>query len=127
MENKDLAKRLKELRDKSGWLQKDVADKLNVRSNTLSGYESGTRSPDPDMIVKLAELYQVSTDYLLGHKNYDVDKSDAVLFEYYRSKIITEFPDVDLMFKDMASLTGEDLKEIYDYIKFKMSQREEDD
>lgn len=125
MEVKNLAKRLKELRDKSGWLQRDVADKLNVRSNTLSGYESGTRSPDPEMIVKLAELYQVSTDYLLGHKNHDDDESDAVLFELYRSKIITEFPDVDLMFKDMASLTGEDLKEIYEYIKFKMSQKKD--
>src|SRR5699024_11605694 len=57
---------LKELREEKGYLQKFVADKIGVRSNTLSGYENGTRSPDPEMILKLAELYDVSTDYLLG-------------------------------------------------------------
>ncbi|MFA8439341.1 helix-turn-helix domain-containing protein [Pueribacillus sp. YX66] len=61
-----LPKRLKELREKSGYLQKFVADKLGVKSNTLSGYENGTRSPDPDMLISLAKLYDVTTDYLLG-------------------------------------------------------------
>lgn len=66
MENKNLAKRLRNLREEKGYLQKFVADKIGVRSNTLSGYENGTRSPDPDMIIKLSELYNVTTDYLLG-------------------------------------------------------------
>lgn len=64
--NSILPKRLKELREKSGYLQKFVADKLGVKSNTLSGYENGTRSPDPDMLISLAKLYDVTTDYLLG-------------------------------------------------------------
>lgn len=66
MENKTISKKLKELREEKGYLQKFVADKIGVRGNTLSGYENGTRSPDPEMIIKLAELYDVSTDYLLG-------------------------------------------------------------
>jgi len=69
MESKPLSKKLKELREEKGYLQKFVADKIGVRSNTLSGYENGTRSPDPEMIIKLAELYEVSTDYLLGRTN----------------------------------------------------------
>jgi len=69
MESKPISKRLKELREEKGYLQKFVADKIGVRSNTLSGYENGTRSPDPDLILKLAELYEVSTDYLLGRTN----------------------------------------------------------
>lgn len=69
MENKPLSKKIKELREERGYLQKFVADKIGVRSNTLSGYENGTRSPDPEMIIKLAELYEVSTDYLLGRTN----------------------------------------------------------
>lgn len=66
MEDSILPKRLKELREKHGFLQKFVADKLGIRSNTLSGYENGTRSPDPDMLNSLANLYNVTTDYLLG-------------------------------------------------------------
>jgi len=73
MENKPLSKKLKELREEKGFLQKFVADKIGVRSNTLSGYENGTRSPDPEMIIKLAELYEVSTDYLLGRTNSNRD------------------------------------------------------
>jgi len=75
MENKPLSKKLKELREERGYLQKFVADKIGVRSNTLSGYENGTRSPDPEMLIKLAELYEVSTDYLLGRTN-PSNKSD---------------------------------------------------
>lgn len=66
MGDKLISKKLKELREEKGYLQKFVADKIGVKSNTLSGYENGTRSPDPEMILKLAELYDVSTDYLLG-------------------------------------------------------------
>lgn len=66
MENKMLSSRMKKLREQKGWYQKDVADKLNIKSNTLSGYENGTRSPDPEMLSKIANLYSVTTDYLLG-------------------------------------------------------------
>ena len=116
MENEILPRRLRNLRDSKGYLQKIVADRLGIRSNTLSGYENGTRSPDPDMLIKLANLYKVSVDYLLGHES----KSGL---EYYKNKISNEFPDIDLMFKDMESLTAEDMKEVYDYIKFKKSQK----
>lgn len=64
-----LARRLKNLREERGYLQKFVADKVGVRSNTLSGYESGSRSPDPEMLVELANFYNVTTDYLLGETN----------------------------------------------------------
>src|SRR5699024_1332811 len=69
MRDKLISKKLKELREEKGYLQKFVADKIGVGSNTLSGYENGTRSTDPDMILKLAELYDVSTDYLLCRTN----------------------------------------------------------
>lgn len=66
MHDKILAVRLKGLRRKNGYLQKNVAEKIGVRSNTLSGYENGTRNPDPKIIRELADLYDVTTDYLLG-------------------------------------------------------------
>lgn len=119
MNSNVLSKRLKELREKNGYLQKFVADKLKIRSNTLSGYENGTRSPDPEMLVQLANLYKVTTDYLLGHEMIENG------LEYYKNKIATEFPDIDLMFRDMESLTAEEMKEVYEYIQFKMSQKKD--
>src|SRR5690625_6544582 len=76
MGDKPISKKLKELREEKGYLQKFVADKIGVRSNTLSGYENGNRYPDLDMILKLAELYDVSTDYLLGRTNNRNSKTD---------------------------------------------------
>lgn len=124
MGNSILARRLKNLREKHGYLQKFVADKLGVRSNTLSGYENGTRSPDPEMLVELARLYNVTTDYLLGEtdnpNNEKLSKRETIMH-----KIATEFPDIDLMFNDMESMTAEDFQDVYDYIKFKKSQKKD--
>lgn len=72
-----LAKRLKSLRENNGYLQKYVADKIGVRSNTLSGYENGTRSPDPEMIKRLSELYGVTTDFLLGRTDNPNPNNDS--------------------------------------------------
>lgn len=70
MENLILSKRLKELREKSGYKQDFVADKLGIKSNTLSGYENGNRSPHPEMLVELSRFYKVTTDYLLGQSEH---------------------------------------------------------
>lgn len=64
-----LPRRLRTMREEHGYLQKFVADKLGIKSNTLSGYENGTRTPDPTMLSNIADLYNVSTDYLLGRTN----------------------------------------------------------
>src|SRR5699024_368087 len=69
-------KKLTEYKEKKGYLQKFVADKIGVRSNTLSGYENGNRYPDLDMTLKLAEFYDVSTDYLLGRTNSRSSKTE---------------------------------------------------
>jgi|SRR5690625_1411105 len=84
MESKPISRKLKELREEKGYLQKFVANKIGVRSNTLSGYENGTRSPDPEMILKLAELYDVSTDCLLGRTDNSNSKIDEDIDEELR-------------------------------------------
>ena len=61
-----MGKRLKYLREKSGYQQKFVASKIGVKNNTLSGYESGKREPDSETLMKLADFYGVTTDYLHG-------------------------------------------------------------
>ena len=124
MENIILPKRLKMLREKHGYLQKFVADKLGIRSNTLSGYETGTRSPDPEMLVKLAELYNVTTDYLLGKTDIPSVDNGQSRKTAIIDKIKSEFPDADLMFKDLANMSADQLEEVYEFIKFKKSQGE---
>ena len=58
--------RIKELRIKNGWLQSELASRLNTGKNTVSRYETGQRQLDPETILKLCEIFDVSADYLLG-------------------------------------------------------------
>lgn len=63
-------KRLKRLRKRNGWTLKRMAEELlaydvNPAYNTISQWESGIAQPSADMIVVLASLFGVTTDYLL--------------------------------------------------------------
>lgn len=49
--------------------QKQVADRIGVATSAVSSYESGSRYPSYDVLIKLARLFHVSTDYLLGIAN----------------------------------------------------------
>jgi transcriptional regulator with XRE-family HTH domain len=61
-----VGERLTKLREEKGYMQKDVADKLGIAPNTLSGYERDLRSPDSEVLLKLASFYNVTVDFLLG-------------------------------------------------------------
>lgn len=58
--------RLKELRKKNRYTQKELAKILNITQTALSRLESGTTSANEDIIIKVADLFNVSADYLLG-------------------------------------------------------------
>ncbi|MFD2658554.1 helix-turn-helix domain-containing protein [Gracilibacillus thailandensis] len=69
MDKIKLSERLKQLRNSKGLFQKEVADKLGIKQNTLSGYENGTRSPDNELLKDIADFYNVTLDYLLGRSD----------------------------------------------------------
>ena len=64
--NSMISVRLKELREDLHLRQDQVAKLMRVNKNAISTYENGTREPSLGMLVRLARLYRVSTDYLLG-------------------------------------------------------------
>ena len=68
--NMEFGEFLAELRKEKGLLQKEVANYLNVTVATVSNYEKGVHSPDLDTLVKLADFFDVSTDYLLQRTDY---------------------------------------------------------
>ena len=60
------ASRLKQLRLKKNLRQEQVANLIGVNKSAISTYENNTRQPSFEILVRLATLYRVSTDYLLG-------------------------------------------------------------
>ena len=57
---------MKDLREDNDKTQQTIAELLNMHRSVYRRYESGERETPAWVIVKLAELYKVSTDYLLG-------------------------------------------------------------
>lgn len=70
-----MGNKLKSLRLEKKLTQKQVADRIGLAVSAVSSYESGSRYPSYDVLVKLARIFHVSTDYLLGmtdKRNLDV-------------------------------------------------------
>ena len=61
-----IGQRIKELRIESHLTQKELSDYLGLTPKMISFYELGQRVPPSDIILKLAEKFHVTTDYLLG-------------------------------------------------------------
>lgn len=62
-----LSKRLKEARERKKLSQVEVYRLTSINNKTLSGYEHAVSEPDPETIKILADLYGVTTDFLIGH------------------------------------------------------------
>lgn len=61
-----LSTRIHELRTALGWNQVELARGLNVSKQTVSNWENDNIQPSIDMLVRLAQIFGVTTDYLLG-------------------------------------------------------------
>ena len=61
-----MGEKLKSLKIEKKLTQKQVADRIGLAISAVSSYESGPRYPSYDVLAKLARIFHVSTDYLLG-------------------------------------------------------------
>lgn len=106
----NFGQRIKLLRLEHDWTQEYVCQKLNISSGALSRYETGMYEPKSlDLVKDFANLFNVSTDYLLGKtdiRNYEEDKSNDV---------------------DLTGLDNEDIEKIQEYadlIKYKKNVKQ---
>ena len=110
--------RLKELRQKRHWIQKEVAAKLGIRDTHYCKYETGVYAPPIDKAIKLAELFGVSLDYLLlGNETDDNPIQNLRLakrfhaieeFEQSDQEIVVTLIDALIAKKHMEKLTAPD-------------------
>lgn len=68
--------RLKLLRKKCGYTQVSLAETLGVSKGTVAMWETGKRTPDFETLIRLSDLFDIRTDYILGKSN---DSSSAKL------------------------------------------------
>ena len=78
---------LKQARKLSGMTQREVADALGIGQSTYKNYECGFREPNGDTIVSLANLFNVTTDYLLGRDTGEPTPLDSLAAEFNMSAL----------------------------------------
>ena len=91
-----IADKIKFLRDEKGWTQTELSKKLGITRSGVNAWEMGISVPSTQYIVELAQLFGVSTDFLLGinsHSTIDVSglttediKIIYALIEHLKSK-----------------------------------------
>lgn len=72
----DFGNALKTLRLRENMTQAQLAQKLSLTKSVISAYETGLRLPSYDVLIQIAQIFNVSTDYLLGlERKHELDLS----------------------------------------------------
>lgn len=79
-----LSENLKTIRKQKGLSQEELAIRLHVVRQTISKWEKGLSVPDSDMLIRLAEIFEVNVSDLLGEKIEDEEKGDALTEQLVR-------------------------------------------
>ena len=119
-----LGTRLKALRNERKLTQKQLAEKINVTHVSISGYESGNRTPDTDTLQRIADFFEVSTDYLLGRTdNLAISQEDKDEAEF---QAFANDPELKRWYRELPKSKEEDLRmlrSMWEVIKKKRNKR----
>ena len=74
----EFAERLKTLRKQVKLTQAQIAEKLDISQQAYASWERGAKKPTQENLVKIAQVLNVSVDYLVGNSDYTEDKLDNV-------------------------------------------------
>lgn len=97
---------LKIIRKNTGLTQEEVAKKLNIARTTYKNYENEDREPNFETLIKIAKLFNTTTDEILGHEiPYQINKS---IFTEEQLEIIEEIKTLDKeqCYKILAYIDG---------------------
>ncbi|UHA71957.1 helix-turn-helix domain-containing protein [Paenibacillus sp. 481] len=117
--------RIAELREYKGWTQEELASMVGITRAALSHYEKNRRKPDFETLTKLADLFGVSIDYLVGR----TEKTDLTLDPSVRDFADElELADEALLKKfrltvDGRELTDEEARRFIAFVRAERSMR----
>lgn len=91
-----IGKRLAEIRKEYGYKQTDLAEMLNVSQQVISNIERGVTAPDIEQLKKIADIYNISLDQLVGRDFFDDDADE------FERKIISYIKQMDDEGKELS-------------------------
>ncbi|WP_270581943.1 helix-turn-helix domain-containing protein [Bacillus subtilis] len=101
---------LKKLRREKNLSQKELGNKLGLAESTIGMYEQGKRQPDYETLLKIADFFEVTLDFLLGNPKDAVKEKEAA---YSISD-----PDLQIAFKDASDFSEEARRQAIDFIEY---------
>ncbi|RDV25863.1 helix-turn-helix domain-containing protein [Lysinibacillus capsici] len=104
-----LSERLVSLRESKGLTQVDVSEKLGIKRARYNAWEQGLSQPNIEMLKSIAELYNISTDYLVG-------KSDMVNAEIERMSLDSDIRVIQRAALEMTPEQREKAIEMWDVL-----------
>ena len=120
---KTMGTRLKELRMNAGYTGEEVGRMLQVSKSAISMWEKDLRSPSADLIERFADIYGVSTDYIITGRESNPPKA------YYHDQEAAEYaenlrtrPHAKILFSASKDMTKEDMEEAVRYIEYLKSK-----
>lgn len=116
----EIGERIVLLREKKGWKQKDLADKVDLNVSVMNRIEKGSRPVTDSEIVRIADALEVSTEYLLGRSTNFSINDDREFQEFLND------PNLGLWFKELKDSPEEqvdELRKIWEIIKNRESGR----
>jgi transcriptional regulator with XRE-family HTH domain len=136
------AKRLKLARKRKNMTQEELAKRVNTKKTTISNYETEYSTPSNEMLSDIANVLEVSTDYLLGRINqpdFVVRDSSGKLYAVEvksdgnnkrnieeDEKEFSEFirdPELQVWFKEISESSEEQVEELRDFWEFIKSRK----
>lgn len=84
---------LKQIRESKGKTQKDISDELGLPLSTYRSYEQGKREPNNETLCQIADIFGVTTDYLLGRETGEPETLDKLEQEFNMSALEKEILD----------------------------------
>ncbi|MCY9541812.1 helix-turn-helix transcriptional regulator [Paenibacillus alvei] len=104
--------RLKQLRTQNKMTQEELGKKINVTKVSISGYENGNRSPDTDTLQRIAEVFNVSMDYLFGRTDDSSPRGQDINAEELEFEAFINNPEHGIFFKEYLEAPEERKKEL---------------
>jgi transcriptional regulator with XRE-family HTH domain len=112
--------RIRELRQQMNLTQQELAEKAKIGYRTISDYERGVSTPDAESLKNLANVFNVSVDYLLGN----TDKPNAIKLKVADADGTITGIEYELLNK-VKGFTTDDLEKVLDYVDYIKSKKEE--
>ena len=125
----DYSERIKTLRIKHNYSQQRLADLLNVNKQTVSQYERGVRFPSKENLEALCDVFNVSSDYLIGRDDVSpvlLSEDELNLINNIRNTAANTSQGIVNLSPEhlelISTLSEDELKMLIDFIKYKKSR-----